>query len=194
MNVALVLGGAECVDADVESLEHLLGEPWPGTTIACNDMIWRWPRTLHHAVTLHAEKLPDWIKRRQQRGYSNDFVTWTARGHEARGEPTDRVLSDIMRSGISEGSSGLLAVQVALELGLRAVLCGIPMDRRPHFQGSTAEGPFQTEYPESDRQKLQGFRGVWESEMSRLQGCVRSMSGWTCDVLGSPDLEFIYGE
>ena len=73
------------------------------------------------------------------------------------------------------GSSGLYACQVAQALCFRkAVLCGVPMTSDPRFFDPAP-------WAGSAR-----YRQAWARHKDRL-GFVRSMSGWTRDLLGEPD-------
>lgn len=159
---ALILGGAACVWDDLRTLG-----PYGDIVIAVNDIGAVYPHRIDHWATLHGEKLPDWSAKRVVRGYNTDYTTWTR--PEKPGQ-TDRVLS-----GWSSGSSGFLAVGVALEVGAtEVVLAGVPMDGSPHF---------------FDREGWKGFlahRAAWERKADDLRGRVFSMSGWTRRLLGSP--------
>lgn len=163
---ALVLGGADCVWEDFRAFEAAGG--WAHVVIAVNDAIPAWHGHLHHAASLHGDKLSQWKRERAGRGLNADFVTWTRPEHEGC---TDRTLS-----GWSSGSSGFFAVGVALELGAESVvLCGVPMQaERAHF--------FKSE-PWS---AVWYYLSAWEHQAGRLRGRVFSMSGWTRDLLGGP--------
>lgn len=180
------MGGAACLDDDVERLTALvpLDEL---VTVACNDAGWRWPHRLDHWVTLHAERFPGWEKKRRQRGHPDGYTRWTAKGFECRGE-VDRVIGDEMRDGLSGGSSGLTATQVAVlpEVAGHAVGCGIPISRMRHFEGATSESPFLTPNERRDERKVRMYQEVWEAEADALRDRVRSMSGFTRELFGEP--------
>jgi len=74
------------------------------------------------------------------------------------------------------GSSGLFGVKVALaDFGFdQAVLCGIPMDTRPHFTDG-----------DQWHQALR-FRPRWQALSPALRDRIRSMSGWTREWFGAP--------
>lgn len=198
MTTALVLGGATCLDSDIRTLELILdidARDWPlGPVVAVNDAGWFWPGRLDHWATLHSEKFDDWKKRRRLRDYPDGFLTWTPSGHEGRGGRVDRVLGRILQGRVSEGSSGLVGVWVALEVADRVVLAGIPMDRQGHLPGATAEGPFLTKSREADQKKLDGFREVWQAAHSILAPRLRSVSGWTAKQFGTPTSRWMRGE
>lgn len=158
----LVVGSASCVYDDLKF------KPYTGPTIAVNRAMLDLPIrvdigcTLHHEITLELMK-----------GYSGRLFCTTG---------TDYV-TDVLpvREDWKNGSSGLYAVQIALHFGAPGVvLCGMPIDDSPHFHRETglAKG-----IPEL----IAMHRKPWldNAEYLRKAG-VRSMSGWTRDLLGSP--------
>ena len=158
----IILGGADCVwdDAD-RALEFQ-----PATTIAINDMVARWARPIDHAVSLHPDKLQRWVQERRRRGLPGEFTTWCHKDGW-----TDRHTRDW------GGSSGLLAVKIARELGhTRIILCGIPMDAEAaHFFDAKPWKPATR------------YRAAWITRKQEISPFVRSMSGWTKGLLGQPD-------
>ncbi|MFP3947088.1 MAG: hypothetical protein ACLFWG_00025 [Longimicrobiales bacterium] len=181
---AMILGGAECLWDDVAELERMVGGVWPGVVIAVNNAGVDWDRPLDHWVSMHPEKFHreckpgkggEWIRRRRERGHPDGYVTWARRE-----VPT---LADRQVEVWAGGSSGLLAVAVADILNCPlAVLCGVPMDRRPHYHDVWDGKPWvhaDAHWP------------AWTSNEDRLQGWVRSMSGRTREFLGYPDREWL---
>ena len=161
---ALVLGGAACVWADVDAA---LGLGEFDMVVACNDIGALWPGRLDHWASLHPERLPKWESERRARGYPGGWVTWAHRAHKGIARDT---------GGDWAGSSGLLAVRVALEVGAsRVVLAGVPLDR------DAGHVVRQAAWPSAD-----AFRKGWKRHEADLIG-VRSMSGWTREFLGAPD-------
>ena len=157
---ALVLGSGATIWDDLRAY----GPP-DGLVIAVNDMIWAYPHRIDHAVTLHPENLPVWMERRERRGHEMGFPVWS-------NKPGALVTRDVRSWG--KGSSGMLGVTVAVKLADEVVLCGIPMDPRPHFHndrtwtGSVVHGR------------------AWTENVERMRGRVWSMSGWTRELLGFP--------
>lgn len=170
---ALALGGADCVWDDVAASEALLGEAWWDIVVACNDAGAAWPERLDHWVSLHPDKLEHvWKPRREG---NQDYETWSNlhRGDKDPG-PTDHHLENW------GGSSGLFCVTVALEVGAdRIVVCGMPMESQPHFHGIN---PWE---------EWSSFRQAWEDHHEEMDGRVRSMSGWTRQLLGAPSPEWL---
>lgn len=179
LGTALVLGGGENVWDDIDRLEELMGEPWPGAVFVCNDMGYKkghngrvWDRRVDHWATLHAEKLGGWQRMRKDAGLPGGFETWSS------------VRRTVVRNhfqGWTNGSSGLYAVSVALK-GVghpRVILCGIPMDRRKNsFSGR--EWASYSRYVKG-----------WTTRLEELRGRVRSLSGWTRATFGAPSIEWI---
>ena len=159
---ALVLGGAEGVFDDLEAASPYLDDP---IVIAANDVGTRYQGHLHHWVSLHPSKLEAWKNQRRKAGYNMDFTTWAHR----KCQWADKILT------CWGGSSGMLAVQVARELGCtKIVLCGVPMDPRGHF------------FKKDEWTDCHAYRRAWNRKYDDLAPYVRSMSGWTRELFGPP--------
>ena len=190
---ALVLGGADCVWRDVAVLETLIGGFWPGLVIAVNDVGEVWPRRIDHWATVHPENLltprgwenPDkgqhgWLGYRLSQGLTPPGLTW-CHAKRANWPNIDRTLAQM-----GSGSSGLFGVAVALEVGADAiVLCGISMDDRPHFAESRKHKP-GTPWTGNG-----AHRRAWTKNLATLKPVVRSMSGWTRELLGPPSPDMV---
>ncbi|KKL49468.1 hypothetical protein LCGC14_2315230, partial [marine sediment metagenome] len=143
--------------------------------IVVNDVGSHWPRYLDHWCTLHPNKLDGWKKLREHQGLPGGYKTWGRRNHM-----TDRKI--VPWAG---GASGMLAVQVAQEVGcVRAIMCGIPMTPTPHFTESTEHGAQKWT-------SVAGHWRAWSTHMPKMQGWVRSMAGRTQEHLGKPTLEWL---
>src|SRR5690606_32827413 len=82
---------------------------------------------------------------------------------------------------LDSGSSGLYAVKAMLDLGFdKIVLTGVPMT-----QGG---GHFVRHEPWDAYDR---FRGAWVGALGIIHGPVRSMSGWTAEILGVPSAAWI---
>ena len=188
MTCALVLGGADCVWRDVEAA-LALGEF--DAVVTCNDVTALWPGQVDAAVSLHAEKWPIWLRLRAANGYP---APARVVGHDAfKRSPIRDVGAGVvthwspqMLPGETEsGSSGLFAAKYALDdLGHdRAVLCGVPMTAEArHFFDKRFWGG------------AAGHRRGWRQAERALQGRLKSMSGWTAELLGRPSAAWIAGE
>ena len=175
---ALILGGADCRVSDVEALESVAG-PWDGLVIAVNDAGADWPRRLHHWVSLHPERFHlieygkgRWVAKREENGHEPAGQLWGANRRAMDGV-------QFLKCRMPGGSSGLYAVEVAMHLGAtRIVLCGVPMD--------ASVNPYHGEAWTGHR----NYRGPWQRHAQRLTN-VRSMSGWTLDLLGAPTEDWL---
>lgn len=183
---ALVLGGASCVWDDVRAWEHEYGQPWDGLVIAANDIGIHWPGPLHHWASLHSEVLHwQWQPQRTARQAS------PADSPETWGRPErftgcgSRQLVDHVIQPWGDGSSGMLATQVAHEVGcVKAVLCGIPMTKTAHFAETTEK--FADQWHAAN-----GHWRAWKRHKHLFLGWARSMSGRTRELLGTPTREWI---
>lgn len=144
--------------------------------VACNDVGAEWSGALDGWVTLHPKKFREWSAARERNGFAR---AGRMVGHRPEVGLPDREIevSEYKFPGQqTSGSSGLFAAKFALvDLGFdRAILCGIPMSNRPHF------------FDDKNWMGHAGFREAWFGvpEVYRLR--MRSMSGWTMALLGSP--------
>lgn len=166
MAIAIVLGGARCVWDDLRAAEELLGDRLQ-VVVACNYAGIHFTGRLAAWATEHADLMAGW--RTQRRGNA-DYRTflgaehWTCRDAEVVEERWP-------------GSSGLYAVQIALTemQASAAILCGMPLDR--------GAGHFDRPGPWSDTDH---FRHGFCLALPVIGGRVRSMGGWTADLLGTP--------
>lgn len=194
--IAVVLGGAQSVWRDFARLERMIGRAWPGVVAATNETGCEWTRRLDYWVSLHPIK---WWNPNGWRNPDGGPHGWTAL-RELRGYPKARTLvaHTSKRKGVPDdihvvqqwggGSSGLLAVASLYETPARIiVLCGVPMDERPHLDESVVH--------KRDRgwASFKTHRRVWERSaiQERLRDRTYSMSGWTRMLLGEPDPEEI---
>lgn len=175
----MVLGDAKTVQEDAEAALKLFS---PDAVAATNNMIIRWPGRLDYAVTLHPSKCVDWvgieeaIRRRLVEG-RNRPQTWAHAGSRGRAKGIDRFTEDWA------GSTGLLAVKVLLEEGFdRIVLAGVPM--------SVEGGHF---YNAQGWMHATRYHAGWKNHLGRIKAKVRSVSGWTQDLLGAPTPEWLDG-
>ena len=175
--IALVVGGAACLQRDLDVVRPLLAERH--IIVSMNRTGAEWPGPLDHWVSLHPELFPSWITERHRLGHPPCDSLWTGTGR-----PTGPKLPEFRRTPNWGGSSGLLAVSCAMTLGAsRVVLAGVPLD----FQ--------QGHYYSPDKRWHDGgnYRHAWERKLDVLQGRVRSPSGFTREILGEPTAEWLAG-
>lgn len=168
--IAAVLGGARGVWAELAELEQLLGHR-PALIVGTNDAGVIYPGRLNAWATLHHERFNEWKRRRVGNQDYRAFI------HAPHPGVTGEVVPDRWA-----GSSGLYAAQVALShLGAgHVVLCGVPLDSgAAHFFNSAS-------WTDADI-----FRRGFEAALPVIRDTVRSMSGWTRDLLGAPDAQWL---
>jgi len=171
---ALVLGGANTLEADKAAALALFE---PDLIIACNHAGRDEPGRLDHWATMHADLMPHWLKQRRAAGRPEPGQLWHARHRGRNAIASSRSIESW------GGSSGMLCIAVAFELGVRRiVLAGVPMTKTAkHY----------------DDEKLwmeaRQYWSAWERRQGMMLGRVRSFSGWTANLLGVPTREWLQG-
>lgn len=143
--------------------------------LACNEAGILLP-DLQHWGSLHPAKFPLWEAQRKEARRPGGYVRWSI----GRMQIVDRVIRNWRG-----GSSGLHIVDVALN-GLEldgAICCGMPLDDR---MNQFRREPWGAAHP---------FRQGWKEPetLAVLRPRVRSMSGWTEELLGAPTAEWLEG-
>lgn len=190
MRTALVIGGAACVWEDIAAAKAIDYQ----AVIACNDIGAEWPDELDAWVSLHPRSFttgPNWRQRRADNGhppakrYFGHPAAFKGRQAMALDLATFVTPTDYDFAGEKSGSSGLFCAKVALvDLGFdRVVLAGVPMTPTAHFN----EKRNWTKANASGRTSAHGFRNSWMAVPKEYRDRMRSISGWTRVLLGSPD-------
>lgn len=182
MKRALVIGCSSNVWEEVEKAQDLClfdsvycvkiaGIHWRGGRFT-------WP-------TLHPEFMDDYEKQRAALGYHCDYeivapLSGEVGMHGQKGRIARRV--SYRYPGMnSSASSGGYAAKIALEDGFdRVVLAGVPMD--------ADAGHFTRKRKWEQRDSF--TRGFMDS-VPHFAGRVRSMSGWTAELFGTPDAAWL---
>lgn len=173
MSLAAILGGAAGGFKELREIAHRVDAVY-----AVNDAAAQYPGALAEFVTLHPEHLSRWLGERRAAGLPEpgDIVAHSASEHVTE-------VDDYRWPGMdTSGSSGLFAAKRALLKHEHVVLCGVPMD--------AARGHFFNSAPWTD---VEAFREAWRLALPHLVDRVRSMSGWTADLLGRPDFLWLDG-
>lgn len=172
----LILGGADCLWDDLAQANELV-PPLERVYIATNAAGIGWP-IVDHWVSLHPDLFQAWgiIRSEMWPATANSYTTWTRSAAVGQAERIVQHWDD--------GSTGLLAVSVASTLRVegvigRVILCGVPMEGRPHFNDHDMWG--SEPWPEADAKWP-----AWERSLWRMEGWVTSMSGRTRELLGAP--------
>lgn len=168
MNNLIITGSAPC------TLEDLSNIPFPHDRFDFMaiglDAVDKYKMPIRYVATYHPAEIDEIRKRREDFGGNTDYEVIS---HEAR----SNVHLCIVDWWKPSGSSALLGVQAALHLGYhRIILCGCPLTGKNEKNGS-----------------YEVFRKGWEVHREKFKNSVRSMSGWTCELLGLPTEEWING-
>jgi len=183
---ALIVGGARCVWRDLDAALSLGSFD---AVVCINDVGTVYEDRIDHWCTLHPEKFHNWQSLREKNGYNTDYVAWSYEPNsplETREiKPRIDKWTDYRYPGMDgSGSSGLFAVKIAQEQGFnRIVLAGIPM--------KADEGHY---FDHQVWSELDQFLVAWELSLRYIRDTVRSMSGWTQKLLGSPTPQWLAGE
>ncbi len=165
-----MIGGADCVWEDIKQARTLFE---PDAYFVINDMVPLWSGPCDYVCSLHSEKVAEWLRSRTRNGYPGIGEVWC---HKKVGNaPVDRLIPDWA------GSSGLFACKVALQEKFdRIVVCGVPLD--------AAQNHIDRKRP---WHAANAFRGGWKTRKKLIAPYVRSMSGWTKDLLGGPTADWL---
>lgn len=177
--LAFVLGGAKCVWADLEQARSLA---FPDVVLAVNTIGVDYADHIDYLVSYHSDLLAVWARRRKERNLPAPTWLWTGK---ALSKHAPRSVKQHDSRG---GSSGLLATQIALDdaAATHVILVGVPMDpTMRHYHDNKKGNPWKdgTHY-----------HGHWRQRLSVLNGRVKSMSGWTKDLLGEPTKRWLEGD
>lgn len=177
--IAFVLGGAECVWADIASARSLCS---PDIVVAVNDIGVDYPDRIDHWVSYHADFLSRWARARTAKGLPDVQHYWTGKGGPTRAAP-----KDIRTVNAIGGSSGMLAAFAALKVNAtKVILCGVPIDAKMAHYHKHKRGAAWTEALK--------YQKHWKAAAKdEFRDRVRSMSGWTAELLGSPTKEWLEG-
>lgn len=174
---ALALGSATSYWADTAAALEL-GEF--DLVVAANEAGVLWSGQLDSWVSLHPNEMPGRIARREANGWppAKEIVShFTKQKKEAITLQVEYFLPKQRKSG----SSGLFAVKRALDLGAtHVVCCGIPIS------GELGRVDGKDVWPSA---RL--FRQGWEEALPVIRDRVRSMSGWTRQLLGAPTADWL---
>lgn len=153
---AIVMGAAQCLFDDLSIAKHLRADRVVVNRVGC-----MYSGRIHHWVSVHPDYFWAWKKVRSDKGWNQDYTTW---GHL----PWVHVDKHSNQYG---GSSGMFGATVALECGYEEViLCGIPLEMSEgHLYDNRLDqlGLFEQ------------YKGAWVQHLDKLVPRVRSLSGWT---------------
>lgn len=170
----VICGGARCVWEDLEPFcPHVRGGGYH--IMAVNDVGMHIPLDLRHWFSNSAQELSQWVECRRN-GYNRTVLT-----HSLRANPG---IVKYIWPWPGHGTSSLNAVYTGLRMGYDPIiLCGVPLDDSGHyFDPPWVKTNFAREVP-ANNENLKWWSNAAEKV---FEGKVKSMSGRTRDVLGSP--------
>lgn len=182
--IIIVLGGANTVWKELHEATLILGDR-PYEVGCCNDIGTVYEDELLFWATLHPEKMPIW----REANAHPEAAGFTHSGGVAAKKGIHHVIqkkTNEQRRQVWNGSSGLYAVQIALDYyqASHVIVCGIPMNSQPNaFRDEAAWETFRQ------------YRFGWNNalEWPSFKDRVRSMRGWTREQLGAPDDAWLPG-
>jgi hypothetical protein len=205
--LCLIIGGGGNVWAEIKEFYSLIGRDFENSAdfdddtpiIAVNDIGAFFKPRLSHLVSWHEEILAPTIALRKPHScnpshtytHTNQHIADSGRDIKDFEVPNGSLFRKAdfawhFEQGIG-GTSGLMAVMVALAIGFtRVVIAGIPLDDKPHFWAPAWESVPQF--------KSQTQITTWcEARDIWLKDRVRSMGGRTRQWLGYPSKEWLDG-
>ena len=176
MRQALVVGSAPCVFDDLKAAPD-----WP--LIVVNFAGLRHLGPIEFWASIHRRLIYKGIEMRRAAGGEMDFTAYVkCPPREHPPTPPPPTILKTAQQKMGSGSSGLFAVEIAIRLGYeRLILCGIPLEGATTLQESGEESRVRGGKP-----FVENFRAAWLRHFETLEPVVRSMSGWTKELLGGP--------
>lgn len=165
----IITGSAPCVQLDIASVPRVCAYDFMSIGLTASGMH---TIPVKYMATYHPNLIPETKSRRESVGGNTDYIVIS---HEQK--PGVDIIEPLL-PGERSGSSALLGALAAIKLGYsRIILCGCPLTGK-----NAAGGSYET------------FRAGWEQKKDFLNGRVRSMSGWTAELLGKPTSEWLTEE
>ena len=177
MKTALIIGRGKGVWEEVAAAKKLC--KMFNYVMAVGPIAVDYPGEIDCWVWFHTELFADFAERRAKKGYPPVRSYWSCvrRGPAYMNGPPVQLIKYT-----AGGSSGLVAGMIALrELEVeRAILAGCPM---------TADGgQYDTPQPWAEANK---HRQPWIDQLPEIKDRIRSMSGWTQELLGAPTKKWL---
>lgn len=163
-----------------------LGKAGSGDVMCINDMIMHYPGDVHHICSCDGPMLSKWWAARRP-PYKKMFPV-NPRFHTVDNDQTGLDKNIELWPFSGGGTSGLFACFVGLGLGYdEIVLCGVPIDNSGHYwEDPNGKTNFQREIADKHGRIRGDGRRFWGNAAEKFDGRVKSMSGFTKELLGSP--------
>ena len=167
--ILVITGSAPCVLDDMDMLANIDVEAAGERDFMAIglDAVDKYRMPILYVATYHPEDIPKMSERRAAIGGNLDY----------------KVISQKIIPGVDieepfrppTGSSAMCGALAGIRMGYRKiVLCGCPL---------TGNAPAGNPYS--------NFRAGWEAKKDELLGIVKSMSGWTRELLGKPSSDWL---
>lgn len=171
----IIVGSAPCAADDIARLPKMGPRKWMAVGM---DAIDKCPGRVDYIATNHPEDIPvirQIMRERSEAAGGNTDYQIIGPGVES---VSPRAYDIIEPYRPPSGSSAITGAFAAVRMGYdRIILCGCPLT------GNAPEGnPYEA------------FRPGWETHRAVFDGIVKSMSGWTMDLLGAPTEEWLNGQ
>lgn len=158
----IIMGSAPCLEADLiricESANTCRLYDFMAVGI---DAVHRYLGRIAYFATYHPSEIAAAKERRAAAGGNTDYKVISHIQHES-------LVDEIIPYEPPSGSSSLLGVLAALKMGYeKIILAGCPLEGKNDKGGS-----YET------------FRAGWEKKLPEIKDRVRSLSGWTREILG----------
>ena len=167
METILIIGRAPCWEEDLKNIESIIGIKYDIVAVG-EDCPYE--GHVDYLATYHHNGIPLYKKSREEKGLNTDYKVVS---HLQPKNEKDRV-DYICKYEPPSGSSALLGTLMSLQLGYtKIVLVGCPLEGKNNHGHSYSV-----------------FRIGWKEKYDYIKDYVRSMSGWTKELLGEPTKEW----
>ena len=165
----IIMGSAPCLEADLirmcegANTCHLYDFMAIGL-----DAVDRYLGRIDYFATYHPSEIAVARERREAAGGNTDYKVISHIQHQD-------LVDEIIPYEPPSGSSSLLGVLAGLNMGYeKIIVAGCPLE------GKSSKGA-----------SCETFRAGWEKKLSMIRNNVRSMSGWTRELLGTPTEDWL---
>lgn len=194
MRYGVILGRHSDVWTELDAAKQLIrsvaGQTTPVTIIATKRAGRDYDGPVHEWPSFHPELFKPWIAIRAKYNRPPALRLWSARSPRVKKPDTGGLVINWLAS--QGGSSGMLGVQVGLAIGHppyqnepqidRLILCGIPMEKSKRYDDNQI-------WREAELYREHWIKFFGDNPQHKDR--VRSMSGWTKELLGGPTEEWL---
>lgn len=171
--ILVIVGSAPCVGDDIAAFTSAFGlQPSAYDLMLIGfDSVDKCLFPAKYFATYHPTEIQMSQERRAKAGGNTN---WTIISHQQH-EGLVNIIIPLV--GVPSGSSALLGVHAGIQEEYKKIIvCGCPL---------TGKNDKGNDY--------EVFRKGWEAKLSEIKDYVRSMSGWTKELVGAPTAEWLNG-